>query len=470
MGWGFSYTSKSIGFVLIVLLSSQLIFQGKLYGIEWLLAAFLICFFVFYNIQSFQNRWSNFSDNTFINRIFWVSFAIRVTVMLILLVISYSTWDMFFYVGAMDEMKYFRIASEAAEIFKASGFSDAYSHILETYLFEISDTGFCTFQAFLFVMFGYSPILFKLIYCIIGSFTVVRVYKLSLLLFEQPAARLSAVLFMLFPIAWFFSAVIMKETTMVFLIVEAIYLTVKLQRSYKTATLLKLLFFIIVLFFFRSAISILLVMGAVFSMFMKVKKRRLVINILVTAILLGGYLYFLQSTGKAEIYYQQYTETDDFVEQRFITGSKVNPYTAVVNAPIYFSISLFAPFPSIVDVPISFGRDIPHDEYYYHAAGCMVWVILAFFSVFGLYHAIRFRWQEMAPILIFIMGYEFVLLRSILFTSVRFTYPIKPFLFMMAAFGIYKLKDKKWFTLYLIAAFFMIIGWNYVRLKGRGGG
>lgn len=390
--------------------------------------------------------------------------------MLILLLISYRTWNMFFYVGAMDEMKYFRIANEAAAIFKTSGVSLAYSHILETYLFEISDTGFCTFQAFLFVVFGYTPILFKLIYCAIGSYTAVRLYKLSSILFEQPVARLAAILFMLFPIAWFFSAVIMKETTMVFLIVEAMYQTVKLQRYYKTSTLLKLLFFIIVIFFFRSAISILLIMGAAFSMFMQVKKRRLVVNILVTAILLGGYLFFLQSTGKAEKYYQQYTETDAFVEQRFITGSKVNPYTAIVNAPIYFSISLFAPFPSFVEVPISFGREIPHDEYYYHVAGCMVWVIIAFFSIYGLYHAIRFRRRDLAPIWIFILGYEFVLLRSILFTSVRFTFPLKPFLLMLAAFGIYELKNKKWFTLYLIAAFFMIIGWNYVRLKGRGGG
>jgi hypothetical protein len=468
MGWNFSYTSKSIGFVLILFLSSLVIFPGKMYGIEWLLAAFLICFFVFYNIQTFQKRWNKYSNKTFISRLFWVSFSIRISVMLILLLISYSTWNMFYYVGAMDEMKYFRIASEAAEIFKTAGISPAYAHILETYLSEISDTGFCTFQSFLFIMFGYAPILFKMLYCFIGSYTVVRLYKLTLILFEEPVARLSAILFMLFPIAWFFSVVIMKETTMTFLIVESIYQTVKLQRSYKTSTLIKLLSLIIILFFFRSAISILLVMGAAFSMFMQVRKKHLVVNILVTAFLLGGFYYFLQSTGKAEKYYQQYTETDAFVEQRLITGSKVNPYTSVVNAPLYFSISLFAPFPSYVSVPVSFGRGIPHDEYYYHVAGCMVWVIMAFFSIVGLYHAIRYRRQELAPVWIFILGYQLVLLRSILFTSVRFTYPIKPFLFMMAAYGVYKLKSKKWFTLYLVAAFIMIIGWNYVRLKGRG--
>ena len=113
---------------------------------------FLVCFFAFYNIQSFQSRWSNYSEKKIVSRLFWVSLSIRIAVMLILLVISYSTWNMFYYVGAMDEMKYYRIASEAAELFRTSGISPAYSHILETYLFEISDTGFCTFQTFLFVL------------------------------------------------------------------------------------------------------------------------------------------------------------------------------------------------------------------------------------------------------------------------------------------------------------------------------
>ena len=464
-----TYTKNSIAFVLILLLSMSIIFPGKLYAIEWILVAFIIVFFVFFNIQNFQKRWSNYSDKSFILRLFWVSFAIRAIIMLILLAISYRTWNMFYYVGAMDEMKYYRIASEAVEIFKNSGYSEAYSHILETYRDEISDTGFCTFEAFLMVIFGSKPELFKLINCAIGSYTVVRLYKLASILFEQSVARLSAILLLLFPIAWFFSAVLMKEATMVLLLVETLYLTAKLQRSYKTSTLVKLLLLIIILFFFRSAISILMILVASLSMFMQLKKRRLIVNVLVTALLLGGYLYFLQSTGKAELYYQQYTDTEDFVEQRIITGSKVNPYTAVVNAPAYFGISLFAPFPSIVSVPISFGRDIPHDEYYYHVAGCIVWVVLAFFSLVGLYYAIRFRRQELAPIWIFIIGYQFILIRAILITSVRFTFPAKPFLLLMAAYGIYKLKNKKWFSLYLIAAFIMIVGWNYVRLKGRGG-
>jgi len=280
-------------------------------------------------------------------------------------------------------------------------------------------------------------------------------------------ARLSGILFMLFPLAWFYSVIMMKENIMVLLIIESVYQTLKLQKTYKTLTLLKLLTFIILLFFFRSAVSILMVIVAAFSMFMQWKKKRMVVNILVGCILLAVYGYFLQSTGRADEYYEQYLETDEFEAQRIETGSKVNPFIAAANAPAYFGISFFAPFPSMVKVPI--GGGLSHNEYYYHVAGCMMWVVLAFFSVYGLYYTIRYYRLQLVPVWAFIIGYQFILLKAIFFTSVRFSYLAKPLLLIMAAIGVYRIKNKKWFILYLILAFFMIIGWNYVRIKGRNG-
>ena len=74
----------------------------------------------------------------------------------------------------------------------------------------------------------------------------------------------------------------------------------------------------------------------------------------------------------------------------------------------------------------------------------------------------------MAVILAFVIGYQFVLLKAMMFTSVRFSYPGKPFLLILAAFGVYHIRSKKWYPVYLAAVIVMIIGWNYVRLKGRG--
>lgn len=74
----------------------------------------------------------------------------------------------------------------------------------------------------------------------------------------------------------------------------------------------------------------------------------------------------------------------------------------------------------------------------------------------------------MIALIAFVVGYQFVLLKAMMFTSVRFSYPAKPFLLILAAYGIYQMKSKKWYPVYLAAALVMIIAWNYVRLKGRG--
>jgi hypothetical protein len=120
----------------------------------------------------------------------------------------------------------------------------------------------------------------------------------------------------------------------------------------------------------------------------------------------------------------------------------------------------------MVTVPNAQG--LPHSEYYYHVAGNIFWIVLAFFSFYGLYYSLRYRRQEMAVLLAFVIGYQFVLLKAMMFTSVRFSYPAKPFLLILAAYGIYKMKSKKWYPVYLVAVLVLIVGWNYVRLKGRG--
>ncbi|NJK98375.1 MAG: hypothetical protein HC905_28770 [Bacteroidales bacterium] len=77
--------------------------------------------------------------------------------MLVLLIISYATWDKFYHVGAKDEMKYFRIASEAATLIWQSSFKEGYIHILENYNSDISDTGFCSFQAIIILFWEITP-------------------------------------------------------------------------------------------------------------------------------------------------------------------------------------------------------------------------------------------------------------------------------------------------------------------------
>jgi hypothetical protein len=373
---------------------------------------------------------------------------------------------MFYLVGARDEMVYYRVATEAVTIWRNLTIIDAYQHILISYKNDISDTGFSTFLMFPIWIFGTTPIAIKIFLSLLGSFICVRGYKLALLLIERPAARLAGILLALYPISWFYSVIMLKESLMVLIMIETIILIVKMQKSFRIQYLLGTLLLIILIFFFRSALSILLLMILAFSFFMKRKLKHLIFSILPAAIVITIYTYFIFSTGKYEQYYNQYTEVDEFTQERLDNMQKINPFVAVIGSPAFAALSFVSPFPSVVTVPNAGG--LPHSEYYYHIAGNLFWIVLAFFSFYGLYYSIRYRRREMSVLIAFVIGYQFVLLKAMMFTSVRFSYPAKPFLLILAAYGVYMMKTKKWYPIYLTAAALMIAGWNYVRLKGRG--
>ena len=464
-GWTNFLIKNAVLFILALYLMFYIVFFGRVYSIEWMGAAFIIFLLIVNGAKYFPDHWNNASDKAFLNKLFWGSLIIRVLAMLVLLVISYNTWNTFYTVGARDEMVYYRIASEAVNIWKEQTVIDAYLHILSSYREDISDTGFSTFLMLPILLFGNSPITIKIFLCLIGSLVVVRGYKLALLLFENNVARLAGIFLMLYPISWFYSAILLKEVIMILLITESLILMVKMQKSFKLHYLLLVMLFIVLLFFFRSALSILLIMVLGFSFFMQYKRKNLLLSVLLSGIVIITYIYFLKSTGRYDEYYNQYTNIDEFTQERLTYMESINPFVALVGSPVFAVLSYVSPFPSVVKVPNQLG--LSHSEYYYHVAGNLFWIILAFFSFYGLYYSIRYERQKMSVLIAFVIGYQFVLLKAMMFTSVRFSYPAKPFLLILAAYGIYQLKSRKWYPVYLVAMIIMIIGWNYVRLRGR---
>lgn len=466
MGWTSSIARSIIVFTFILFLVLYIIFPGKIYGFEWLAAAVIIILLIMMGIKILLKNNFNIKDSRFTQKLLWSALIIRVIVMFVLLAISYNTWNMFYTVGARDEMVYYRVASESMKIWDENSMTEAYSHILSSYQNDFADTGFATFLMIIVYIFGQSPVLIKLFLCLLGSLVAVRGYKLAGLLVEKPIARLAGIFLVLYPISWFYSSIILKESLMVLMMIEALINIVKIHTSFKIVSLIKAILYITLLFFFRPAISILLLMVLGFSFFIHMKRKNWLINVILAGVVIIIYLLFLKTTGKYDEYYNQYTNLDEFTEERLSYMESINPFVALLGSPVFAALSYIAPFPSVVLVSNSQG--LSHTEYYYHVAGNIFWISLAFFSFYGLYYAIRYKSQEMAILIAFVVGYQFVLLKAMMFTSVRFSYPSKPFLLILAAYGIYKLKRRKWYPIYLLVALVMIVVWNYVRLKGRG--
>ncbi len=126
------------------------------------------------------------------------------------------------------------------------------------------------------------------------------------------------------------------------------------------------------LFFFRSALSILLLLVLVVSFIMQYKAKYVIINVLLAGNIVLIYVYFLKSTGRYDEYYNQYTNIDEFTQERLSYMERINPFVALVGSPVFAVLSYISPFPSVVTVPNAQG--LPHSEYYYHIAGNIFWI------------------------------------------------------------------------------------------------
>ena len=134
--------------------------------------------------------------------------------------------------------------------------------------------------------------------------------------------------------------------------------------------------------------------------------------------------------------------------------------SGAVFAPIIFVI----PFPTMVDVPIQENQQLLN-------GGNYVKNIMAFFVMFALIWAIRKKeWRNYALIGSFTIGYLLIISFSAFAHSERFHIPVLPFELILAAYGVSLMnnKSKKYYILYLVFIFFVLIGWNWFKLRGRG--
>ena len=129
MGWTNAIGKKITVFILVLFIVLYMVFPGKIYSIDWIAAAIMISILTIAGIRMLSNSRGDVKERSFIYKLFWSALIIRIVAMFVLLLISYKTWSMFFVVGARDEMVYYRIASEAVDIWKDQSISNAYLHI-----------------------------------------------------------------------------------------------------------------------------------------------------------------------------------------------------------------------------------------------------------------------------------------------------------------------------------------------------
>jgi len=446
-------------YIASILVVNVLFFNHFLPFIWWVFGIVEVTAF-FYFVPQLTIAWQRLQHKTFIKKLFWTAFIIR------LVWVFFSYWFYTSQTGqpfefdVADALAYHKVGSELAE----RGFS-AYNSVF--WGMAYSDRGYGTYLGMLYMIFGDGVIVPRIIKAILGSLTVVLIYKLSGRTFNESTGRIAGVIAMLMPNLIYYNGSHLKETEMLFLTMVFFERVDWLFRN-KTFSLVNTaipMMAAVSLFFFRTVLGaavLFSVATAVIFLPSKVTttRKRLLLGLWISLLL----FYFMGSqiaTEVQEVWNNRSQNQSESMEWRSKRANG-NVYAKYAGASVFAPLIFVIPFPTEVNT-------YQENQQLIHG-GNFDKNIIGFFVMFALFYIItEKRWRDYLLPLSFMIAYLAVIAFSAFAQSERFHQPALPFEIMFAAYGISRLNNKNvkyynWFTLLLLV---IIIGWSWFKLSGR---
>ena len=452
-----------------ILLISSIFFTVQLMNPAWVIYSVLMLVIFFSGISYSSGKINIRSEKEFLRWLFFMTLLLRLFYIIFLFTETNISWGMPFYVGAKDEIKYDRVGEELATLIRSGRATEVISHVRDIYE-GIDDIGFPTLIGLIYTVFGRNLVIGRIIMALFGSYAVILIYKTALLFWETKIARFAAILAMWFPLSLFYNSVYLKEGLLVMMIMIIIYKTSRwIKENHISAWNFALIVLVITaIFLFRTALGALMFLVVLGSIVFTRYRGSVVLGIFIALIFLIVFYFTLNLLGESKYFENQLMSGDEYGTSRLEHISKINKLAVLGSIPFFLSIAFFAPFPTLIsDLNLSYTNQ-PHGTLDYQVPGVLVWNLLAFFAIYGLIYTLRNNRRETFAIWAFSIGYTLLLVKTSLFTSVRFAYCGLPIMMIFASVGISKLRKMHFWYMYLFLAAALVIGWNFFKVAGRG--
>lgn len=466
----------SIAIYIIALLVVSIMYQE--YSLPWYyMLSGVVSVFVFFIVGRTAIKKTSIDEirkeKRFERRIFFIAFMPRVLFMLILYWIFQENYQNAFGFEEGDALYYHKLGEFVSDMIEKGNFH-FYDEIAKwSGSDELSDMGYGIYVGFVYWLTGNSIIVVRLLKCILSSITVLLIYKLAKRDVGEQTARVAAIFIALWPNFWYYCAVHLKETEMVFLGVLFIEQADQMLRSrqFTAWKIIPILLIGAALFTMRTPLALVAILSLVFSVVLSSSRvvswgKRIIVGIL-AALLIGVTVgNRIEEQSKILLEQAQSGQQKSNMEWRAKrdNGNAFAKYAGKsVFAPLIFTI----PFPSMVR-PYD-GQDVQQIV----NGGNFVKNIMSFFTIFTMIMLLMSgKWRDYLLPLSFMVGYLVVLTMSTFAQSERFHQPVTPFEFMFAAYGlsiaVTKKKYKRWFVYWCLLMFVACIAWNWFKLAGRG--
>lgn len=416
-------------------------------------------------------------ESRFEKRIFLIAFVPRLVFMLLLYEIFMSNYGDAFGFENMDATGYDEIGQFVASLIKDGNFK-FYDQISRyTGNDDIADMGCGVYVGVIYWLTGNSIIVVRLLKCIWSSLTVLLIYRLARRNFGEQTARVASIFVAVWPNFWYYCAVHLKETEMVFLTVLFIDQAEQMLRSrnFTAWKVIPVLLIVTALFTFRTALAIVCILALLFAIVMSSTKvvnwgKRIIVGGLTIALIgvIAGNRIQERTMGLVE---QVQGDTQkgnmEWRANRKDASGNTQRFAKYAGAAVFAPMIFTLPFPTMVR-PFD-GQEVQQ----LLNGGNFVKNIMSAFTILALVILLMSgRWREHLLPLSFMLGYLVVLAMSNFAHSERFHQPAMPFEFMFMAYGlsiaVTKKKYKRWFTYWCALMFIAAIAWNWFKLAGRG--
>ncbi len=414
--------------------------------------------------------WNSISSQLFTRKVFFLAFSIRI----IWVIFSYWYYTRVygdpFEAALPDAMTYHANAAAVADGFWGNYLAEAWNDFVVIW-YAPSDWGYHVYLSFIYTI-GFKSILFaRIIKALLGAYMCILIYKIGTRNFGETVGRVAAILCMLMPNLIYYTGVQLKELEMVFLVVlfieRADYLI--RGRHFTVFTVLPPLLIAGSLFFFRTVLGA-TALFALFTSILFTSKRVMSVNkrIISMVWVIGAVAYFMggQISNEVQEVWANKDDNQAKMNEWRAREDGGNTYAKYATGAVFAPMIFVVPFPTMV----SPGEGIQENQQLLHS-GYYVKNILGFFIIFAMFLLVKNKQIKHHLLLFsFVIGYLMVIAFSSFAQSERFHLPILPFVLIFAAYGIYSTKYKhvKLFRLYLIFMFCVILGWNWLKLSGRG--
>ncbi len=467
MSWTKTYTSIAILFSIAIILFHVIVFPEYTMPLLILLGGMGVIFLFYTSLFYYSKHWKtvlNFKTKLFLHSVFY---RILGVVALYLLTLNFDPDSLPFEISAIDSVNY-HISGQL--VVDALEKGNSITKVLAGFWKGPSDFGFSILIGFLYYIFGEYPIIIKFFNILIGSLVAIRIYQITQYIFDEKRARLAGILTMLMPPLLWFGAMLLKETFLIFIIVNVGYFVIKLIHTprFKLLILGLIVVQIPITLYFRTFIAPLLLICILLQLiFLRTRKKNYrIASIIISIGLVYGSYIVVEQLGMKEsvdtIIAASQNQFDN--ELTHSAQSRGISYTTAIVAPLLIAGAIVTPFPSLLDFEeVQLGI-------YAHFFNEIIRNSLYFFVFLGLLRIVKQRNKGTIFVASFAIGYILILAISGISFQDRFQILALPFLIVFMADGMaveHPKKTIRW-KIYLGFIFLAILMWNLFKLSNRG--